>query len=94
MRELPSDVVLWVASNGPETAACGPRSPVILGQWLGRITEHEKIDRMRRPRSSAPRRSAASRSAWSCSRPWRPGTVVASDIPGYRPWPATASTRC
>lgn len=48
-RSLPSNVHVWVASSGPETArlsleyAGDPRI-----EWLGRITDDEKIDYLRR----------------------------------------------
>ena len=48
-RSLPSDVHVWVASTGPETErltheyAGDPRI-----EWLGRITDDEKIDYLRR----------------------------------------------
>jgi phosphatidylinositol alpha-mannosyltransferase len=48
MRELPADVRLWVGSDGPDTAqlqrehAGDPRI-----EWLGRLSEAEKIWRMR-----------------------------------------------
>jgi phosphatidylinositol alpha-mannosyltransferase len=45
---LPSDVRLWVASDGPETAELQRRTagdPRI--EWLGRIGEDEKLSRLR-----------------------------------------------
>ena len=47
MRELPSDVTLWVGSDGPETDRLQAQSagdPRI--EWLGRITDQEKIERL------------------------------------------------
>lgn len=48
LPDLPADVRIWVASDGPQTAeltsmwAGDPRI-----EWLGRISEHEKIARMK-----------------------------------------------
>ncbi len=44
---MPDDVRLWIASDGPETSelrATYASDPRI--EWLGRITDEEKIDRM------------------------------------------------
>lgn len=49
MPRLPADVVLWVGSEGPQTEALRARSagdPRI--QWLGTISDEEKIERLRR----------------------------------------------
>ncbi len=49
MQHLPQDVVLWVASDGPETESLKEKtrddSRVV---WLGRISDEEKIDRLKR----------------------------------------------
>lgn len=48
MRELPSNVQLWVGSDGPETEALQREhagDPRI--EWLGRLTEEEKVARLR-----------------------------------------------
>lgn len=48
LPDLPADVRIWVASDGPQTAeltsmwAGDPRI-----EWLGRISEHEKVARMK-----------------------------------------------
>jgi len=48
MAHLPREVRLWVASDGPETAALQQR---MAGDaritWLGRISDHEKAQRLR-----------------------------------------------
>jgi len=47
LTALPSDVCLWVASDGPDTEMLKRRSagdPRV--HWLGRISEHEKVARM------------------------------------------------
>lgn len=49
MQHLSADVTLWVASDGPETQRLRSEvagDPRVV--WLGRITDQEKIDRMRR----------------------------------------------
>ena len=46
---MPSDVRLWIASDGPETAelkAAYSGDPRI--EWLGRISDEEKVDRLER----------------------------------------------
>jgi phosphatidylinositol alpha-mannosyltransferase len=52
MAHLPSDVRLWVASDGPETAelraAHGGDDRI---EWLGRISDAEKIRRLRSARA-------------------------------------------
>ncbi|MFM8863072.1 MAG: glycosyltransferase family 4 protein [Acidimicrobiia bacterium] len=48
MTELPPDVRLWVAGEGPQTAGVRARAagdPRI--EWLGRISESEKLRRLR-----------------------------------------------
>jgi phosphatidylinositol alpha-mannosyltransferase len=48
LTAMPPDVRLWVGSDGPETAALQQRSagdPRI--EWLGRISEEEKLSRLR-----------------------------------------------
>lgn len=49
MKLLPQDVTLWVGSDGPETESLQQRTqgdPRI--QWLGRISEEDKLDRLSR----------------------------------------------
>ncbi|NCY15648.1 MAG: glycosyltransferase family 1 protein [Actinobacteria bacterium] len=48
MRELPAEVRLWIASDGPETAELrrGVAGDMRI-EWLGRISEAEKIERLR-----------------------------------------------
>jgi phosphatidyl-myo-inositol alpha-mannosyltransferase len=48
MAALPSDVRLWVGSDGPETVALRARwagDPRV--EWLGRLTDDEKLSRLR-----------------------------------------------
>jgi phosphatidylinositol alpha-mannosyltransferase len=52
LTHLPADVSLWVASDGPETAELRKRfGSDKRVEWLGRISEAEKIDRMKRARA-------------------------------------------
>ncbi|HEX2272543.1 MAG TPA: glycosyltransferase family 4 protein [Acidimicrobiales bacterium] len=86
LGHLPHDVRLWVASDGPETArlqaqvAGDPRV-----EWLGRITEEEKAQRLR----GADVLCAPSLRGESFGMVLLEGMaaqtpVVASDLPGYR----------
>ena len=85
MEMLPRDVRLWVASEGPETAELKAR----FGgddriEWLGRITDEEKIRRLKTARAfCAPSLRGESfgivlLEAMAASTP-----VVASHIDGY-----------
>jgi phosphatidylinositol alpha-mannosyltransferase len=85
MELLPKDVRLWVASDGPETAELKSR----FGgddriEWLGRITDEEKIRRLKTARAfCAPSLRGESfgivlLEAMAASTP-----VVASRIDGY-----------
>ena len=48
MGELPSSVRLWVGSDGPETAALRQQvAGDVRIEWLGRISEREKIERLK-----------------------------------------------
>ena len=84
MAHLPADVRLWIASDGPETAALQQRvagDPRI--EWLGRITDEEKAAaaarRRRVLRAVARRRVVRRRAARGDGRRHR------------RSWPATSS---
>lgn len=49
LEHLPDDVTVWVGGDGPETARLRERhgaDPRV--QWLGRLSDEDKIDRLRR----------------------------------------------
>src|SRR5262249_43089520 len=51
MRVLPADVELWIGGSGPQTAELQSSTkgdPRII--WLGRLTDAEKVERMRKAR--------------------------------------------
>ncbi|HEX2192094.1 MAG TPA: glycosyltransferase family 4 protein [Acidimicrobiales bacterium] len=86
LEHLPSDVRLWVASDGPETATLRARwgdNPRV--QWLGRLTEEEKAERLRgadvlcAPSLHGESFGMVLLEGMAASTP-----IVASDLPGYR----------
>ena len=78
------EAVLWVASDGPETASLKARK-VRHVQWLGRITDDEKARRMRGAEIfCAPAISGESFGVVLLEAMAANTAVVASDIPGYR----------
>ncbi|MGH9166032.1 MAG: glycosyltransferase family 4 protein [Acidimicrobiales bacterium] len=86
MADLPSDVRLWVAGTGPETAALKARvadDPRV--EWLGRISDTEAAARLRAadvfcaPSLRGESFGVVLLEAMASSTP-----VVASDLPGYR----------
>jgi phosphatidyl-myo-inositol alpha-mannosyltransferase len=84
--DLPADVAVWVASDGPETAALqalhrGNRRI----EWLGRISDDEKIARLRAARVACFPSLHGESFGVVLLEAMAAGTpVVASDLPGYR----------
>lgn len=86
MAQLPAGVRLWVASDGPDTAALQARfagDPRI--EWLGRITDAEKAARLRGASVfCAPSLGGESFGVVLLEGMAARTPVVASDLPGYR----------
>jgi phosphatidylinositol alpha-mannosyltransferase len=86
LQHLPSDVRLWIASDGPETAALRARvgdDPRV--EWLGRLTEEEKAQRLRGADVlCAPSRHGESFGMILLEGMAASTPIVASDLPGYR----------
>ena len=85
MRSLPSDTHLWVASDGPETAAlqAAYMSDTRI-EWLGRIDEEEKASRLRGADIlCAPSLRGESFGVVLLEGMAAQTPVVASDLPGY-----------
>lgn len=85
MGELSPDVRLWVASDGPETAALQQQvagDPRI--EWLGRLSEQEKVERLRSADVfCAPSLGGESFGVVLLEAMAAGTAVVASDLPGY-----------
>jgi phosphatidylinositol alpha-mannosyltransferase len=85
MRDLPRNVRLWIASDGPETEMLKQR---VAGdariEWLGRISEEEKASRMRGADVfCAPSLHGESFGVVLLEAMAAETVVVASDLPGY-----------
>jgi phosphatidylinositol alpha-mannosyltransferase len=86
LQSLPSDVTVWVASDGPETerlkaAYAGDRRVV----WLGRISDEEKMARLRGADVfCAPALMGESFGVVLLEAMAAGTAVVASDLDGYR----------
>lgn len=86
MRELPSDVRLWIGSDGPETELLQARhagDPRI--EWLGRLSDDDKIARLRGADVfCAPALMGESFGVVLLEAMAAGTAVVASDLDGYR----------
>jgi phosphatidylinositol alpha-mannosyltransferase len=86
MRALPGDTRLWVAGDGPETAAlqAAHRADARI-EWLGRIDDDEKASRLRGADVfCAPSLRGESFGVVLLEGMAAQTPVVASDLPGYR----------
>jgi phosphatidylinositol alpha-mannosyltransferase len=84
-EQLPDDVRLWVASDGPETEELRARTAGIDRiEWLGRISEEEKVSRLRGADVfCAPSLRGESFGVVLLEGMAAGTAVVASDLPGY-----------
>ena len=85
-RLLPESVRLWIAGDGPETAALRARSAGDARiEWLGTITDSEKISRLKGADIfCAPSLRGESFGVVLLEAMAADTAVVASDLPGYR----------
>ena len=86
LRLLPESVRLWIAGDGPETAALRARSAGDARiEWLGTITDSEKISRLKGADIfCAPSLRGESFGVVLLEAMAADTAVVASDLPGYR----------
>jgi phosphatidylinositol alpha-mannosyltransferase len=85
MTDMPANVSLWIAGEGPDTEALRARvAGDVRIEWLGRITDHERAERMRgadvfcAPSLHGESFGVVLLEAMAADTP-----VVASDLPGY-----------
>jgi phosphatidylinositol alpha-mannosyltransferase len=86
MAELPADLRLWVAGDGPETARLqGATSGDPRVEWLGRLDDDEKARRLRAADAfCAPSLHGESFGVVLLEAMAAATPIVASDLPGYR----------
>ncbi|MEY4633915.1 MAG: phosphatidylinositol alpha-mannosyltransferase [Actinomycetota bacterium] len=86
VSSMPSDVKLWIASDGPETDMLKAQyAHDARIEWLGRITDAEKYDRLRRSAVfCAPALRGESFGIVLLEAMAAGAPVVASNIDGYR----------
>jgi phosphatidylinositol alpha-mannosyltransferase len=86
MELLPSDVALWIASDGPETEALQLRTQGDERiQWLGRISDEDKVDRLARASAFCAPSLRGESFGIVLLEAMASGTpVVSTDIDGYR----------
>lgn len=84
MAHLPAGVRLWVASDGPQTAELQQRFPDPRVEWLGRISDEERAERLRGatvacfPSLGGESFGVVLLEAMAAQTP-----IVASNLPGY-----------
>jgi phosphatidylinositol alpha-mannosyltransferase len=86
LPQLPSDVRLWIASDGPQTAALQEK---VAGdhrvEWLGRVSDEEVAARLRGADVFCAPSTHGESFGIVLLEAMAAGTaIVASDIPGYR----------
>src|SRR5207244_511825 len=85
MAQLPADIRLWVASDGPQTAELQARTAGDERvEWLGRISDTEKAQRLRGADVfCAPSLHGESFGVVLLEAMAAGTALVASDLPGY-----------